>query len=102
MVSVADYTDTVSFCKMGILQTTPCYIDRGSRIGVICAIVLAGLYFVVIWGLLYYKLKWYKKMPYVAVNKGIIYNTLQVCSCMKHSGNKVALKIHQHRKPRAM
>lgn len=76
----AEYgNDRVNSCKIGALQATPCYVDRGSQIGVICAIVSAGVYFVVIWGLLYYKLKWYKKMPYVAVNKGIIYTTLQVC-----------------------
>lgn len=55
-----------------------CPIDKGTRVGIISAVILAVLYFAITWLLLRHKLRWFRQMPWTAVNKGVVYNTLQV------------------------
>ena len=66
-----------ALCKAG-QQTTQCVTDKPTRIGVDIAVALAAVYFIATYMLLWLKLRWFKKMPYAAVKKGIVYFTLQV------------------------
>lgn len=66
-----------ALCKAG-QQTTQCVTDKPTRIGVDIAVALAAVYFAATYMLLWLKLRWFKKMPYAAVKKGIVYFTLQV------------------------
>ena len=64
-------------CQAGE-QTMSCPIDKGTRIGIILAGGLAGVYFVLTCALLMRKLNLLKQMPYSAAKRGIVYFTLQV------------------------
>ena len=67
----------MALCKAG-QQTTQCLTDKTTRVGVDIAVALATVYFAATYILLWWKLSWFKKMPYAAVKKGIVYFTLQV------------------------
>lgn len=56
----------------------PCYMDKGTRIGILLAAALAAVYFVLTCALLMRKLSLLKQMPYSAAKRGIVYFTLQV------------------------
>ena len=60
------------------MQTSPCNVDRATRITVDIIVALAMLYFAVTCTLFLAKLRSYRKLPYTFVQVGLVYNTLQV------------------------